>query len=373
MADLETELDPETAALLERYGFDSTLFDSLRTRLVDGQATAEHNALQGAIEPPVEGDVVALPAPGSDERERLAVLGRQAIAAGQVGCVVLAGGMATRFGGVVKAGVDALPGHSFAALKLRQIDAEARRCGGAVPTYLMSSFATHSEVTELGERYSTEAAPVHTFPQLISLRLAPDGKLFRDGDGALSPYAPGHGDLTFALRASGMLERFRQRGGRILYMSNVDNLAATLDPAVIGAHLDQGQAVTVEVVGKEDDAGGAPARVDGKLQIVEAFRFPADFDQESIPVFNTNSFVLDAEAIDRDFDLTWFAVNKKVKGEPAVQFEHLVGELTALLSTACLKVDRGGLDGRFQPAKDPEELAGRVGEIEAIMKARGGL
>ena len=43
-------------------------------------------------------------------------------------------------------------------------------------------------------------------------------------------YATGHGDLTFALRASGVLARFRAAGGKILYMSNVDNVAATLDP-----------------------------------------------------------------------------------------------------------------------------------------------
>ena len=32
---------------------------------------------------------------------------------------------------------------------------------------------------------------------------------------------------------------------------------------------------------------------------------------------------------DRDFDLTWFTVAKEVAGRKAVQFEHLVGELTS--------------------------------------------
>jgi len=48
--------------------------------------------------------------------------------------------------------------------------------------------------------------------------------------------------------------------------------------------------VTAEVVRKlPGDRGGAPARVDGSLQIVEAFRFPEGFDQDRIDVFNTNA------------------------------------------------------------------------------------
>jgi UTP--glucose-1-phosphate uridylyltransferase len=95
------------------------------------------------------------------------------------------------------------------------------------------------------------------------------------------------------------------------------------------------------------------------------------FDQDSIPVFNTNTFVLDARAIDRDFDLTWFVVEKTVEGKKVVQFERLVGELTAFLPSAFVEVARHGDDGRFQPAKDPQELAKRAPEIEALLRARG--
>jgi hypothetical protein len=88
-------------------------------------------------------------------------------------------------------------------------------------------------------------------------------------------------------------------------------------------------------------------------------------------VFNVNSFVLDAAAIDRDFPLSWFVVRKKVAGQEAIQFEHLVGELTAFLPTQCLHVDREGADGRFQPVKDPEELDRRAPRIESMLRGRG--
>jgi UTP--glucose-1-phosphate uridylyltransferase len=365
------ELDADTHALLDRYGFDQTQFLSLREQFTKGELGVDGNRIRGVVEVPQPSDLIRLPALGSPARKRLSERGSEAMRRGEVGCVVLAGGMATRFGGVVKAAVPALQGRTFLSLKLGGIRLAAEAVNAKVPAFVMTSFATDAEIRRMLPDLICPAVPASAFAQFISLRLRPDGELFREGR-AVSPYAPGHGDLTFALRRSGVLSRFLGQGGRVLYMSNVDNLAATLDPAVIGAHLESGQAVTAEVVSKDPgDAGGAPARVDGKTQIVESFRFPQTFDENQIPVFNVNSFVLDATAIDRDFPLTWFVVRKKVAGQEAIQFEHLVGELTAFVSTQCLHVDREGSDGRFQPVKDPDELTRRAPLIEAMLRARG--
>ncbi|MFW5925452.1 MAG: UTP--glucose-1-phosphate uridylyltransferase [Myxococcota bacterium] len=365
-------VDERTQTLLQRYGFDPETFATLQKRLRQGEAGAEDNRIRGTVEPPAPGDVTPLPPLGSDARDMLARRGQQAIEAGEVGAVVLAGGMATRFGGVVKASVEALDGHSFLELKVRDACSAAARAGGRVPIYLMTSFATDAKIRELIEGLQSKPCPVEAFAQSISLRLEPNGEIFYGPDGNPSPYAPGHGDLTFALRRSGVLRRFREGGGKVLYMSNVDNATATLDPAVIGAHIEWGTAVTAEVAPKEEgDKGGAPARVDGEPQVVESFRFPADFDPSSIPVFNVNSFVLDAEAIDRDFPLTWFSVTKTVGDREVIQFEHLVGELTAFLPTRFLRVERHGPDARFQPVKNPQELELRQPEIRQALEARG--
>ena len=359
------DLDEQTRAQLHPYGFDEADLGSLANRLTAG-GTATDNAVKGTLTPPAAEDVLVLPKVGSEERAALIRIGRDAIARGEVGAVILAGGMATRFGGVVKAAVPVVGEQTFLQIKLHDIDGQAKTSGGRIPTYLMTSFATHHRILEL-----IDGSDVHAFPQFVSLRLKPNGELFRETDGTLSPYAPGHGDLSFALRHHGVLKRFREAGGRYLYMSNVDNLGATLDPAVIGAHVHSGVKITCEVVRKvKGDKGGAPARVNGVPQIVEAFRFPKSFDQDSIPVFNTNSFVLDAEAIDRDFQLPFYTVEKKVDGETAIQFERLVGELTAFLPTRFLEVEREGVDARFQPVKDPEELAARLPNIEAIVKSK---
>ena len=355
------KIDAALATRLAPWGFDNSQLDGFIGRLAQA---ATSNAVTGKLTPPAPEDVRALPTPGSEEHRRLVKRGKDALAEKKVGVVILAGGMATRFGGVVKAVVPVLDDRTFLELKLDDV----RHAGEHVPVYVMSSFATHERllqhVKELG------AKNVEVFAQFVSLRLTPEGQLFKEADGDVSPYATGHGDLTFALRKSGLLAKFRAAGGTLLMMSNVDNLGATLDPAVIGAHLERGVALSAEVVRKvKGDKGGAPARLDGSPQIIEGFRFPAAFDQDSIPVFNTNTFMMDATAIDRDFALPFYKVEKKVDGATAVQFERLVGELTAFLPSTFLEVPREGVESRFLPAKDPEELASRLGTIRLVAES----
>lgn len=356
------KIDAALATRLAPWGFDNDQLDGFIARLAQANVS---NAVTGTLTPPSPEDLRELPTPGSDEHRRLSRLGKDALAANKVGVVILAGGMATRFGGVVKAVVPVLEERTFLQLKLDDV----RLVGPEVPVYVMSSFATHerllAHVSELGARN------VEVFPQFVSLRLTPEGALFKEADGDVSPYATGHGDLTFALRKSGLLAKFRAAGGTMLMMSNVDNLGATLDPAVIGAHLDRGAALSAEVVRKaKGDKGGAPARLNGAPQIIEGFRFPAGFDQDSIPVFNTNTFVMDAAAIDRDFPLPFYKVEKRVDGATAVQFERLVGELTAFLPSTFLEVPREGVESRFLPAKDPEELASRLSTIRIVTDSK---
>ncbi len=369
-------IDERTRSLLHTFGFDRETFEKLRQALRSG--VLPDNTLQQNVEPVVHSDVNPLGDLGGVARSEDFNRGVTALQDGRVGLVILAGGMATRFGGVVKATVPVVDDRTFLDLKLQDAIHIAKRHGAVVPVYLMSSFATDAPLREAITTHTVPEVPVEVFPQFISLRLTDAGELFADAEGQLSPYAPGHGDLAFALKRSGALNRFQQRGGEILLMSNVDNLTATLDPAVIGAHLRlaeaNGSAITVEVAPKHPgDKGGAPAKVNGIAQIVESFRFPPDFDQDTIPVFNTNTIVFDAAALAKDIELTWFKVNKTVGGQGVIQFERLVGELTGFVPTSFLGVQREGEDARFQPVKDPAELERRRAMIVDVLKRRGSL
>lgn len=334
-------IDPELRRLLDRYGFDETLFAQLRDRVARGEVAPDRNAVRGALEP--------LPASAYTHLdEDVRGLGDEAIARGEVAVAVLNGGMATRFGGLVKGIVPALDDRSFLEWKLR--DAVA----AGLQFVVMSSFATDAPTREfIRERRLDE--PLH-FTQSVLLRLTPDGDLFLQ-DGRPSPYAPGHGDFLPAIRRSGVLETLRERGVRTLALSNVDNLGARVDPLVVGAHLAAGRPLTAEVTRKwAGDVGGAPALVDGRPMIVEGFRFPPGFDQGSVPVFATNSFLFDLEALERDHDPTWLYVEKELDGRRAVQLETLVNELSSFVPTTYLVVPREGGRNRFVPVKQPEDL-----------------
>jgi UTP--glucose-1-phosphate uridylyltransferase len=370
LAEQIDRLPPEVARLLEEYRFDRRRFLSLAERLTSRIPT--DNRVKGAVTAPAPRDVTALPEPGSDDYQRLEQVGLEALSAGHVALVVLAGGMATRMGGVVKALVDALPGRSFLDLRLTEVAAIAKRAGRPAPLWLMTSNATDADLRAALDGL-LDGKLVAAFPQHLSIRLTPEGDLFRDGAGNFSVHAPGHGDLPGALKESGLLGSFVAAGGQLVMVANIDNLGATVEPAVVGWHLDHGAPVSCEVVEKVgSDRGGIPVRLDNRPVVLEEFRLPKGFDPATVRVFNTNTFMFDAKALNElEMDWTFFTVTKKVDDRPAVQFERLVGEVTSHLETKFLKVPRSGVGSRFLPVKDPAELQTRQPEIEAVAKARG--
>jgi UTP--glucose-1-phosphate uridylyltransferase len=370
---LEADLRALPAPLLGRlaeHHFDAEGLVRNAARLTTAGAT--DNFVKGTLAPPSPGDIVDLPEAGSAEWKRLREAGLAALAKGENALVVLAGGMATRMGGVVKALVPALPGKTFLDLRLGEQRALEKLAGRRIPLFLMTSAATTDAIRDaLGSRQDPRF--LATFPQRLSLRLTEEGELFRDENGNPSEYAPGHGDLPDALRESGILQRFLDDGGKTLTVANLDNLGATLDPVLIGLHAAHGRKVTSEVVDKlAADRGGIPVRVDGRMMVLEEFRIPPSFDPAQVRVFNTNTFHFDALSLaSLKMDWTYFVVNKKVGGRPVVQFERLVNELTSHFDTTYVRVPRTGEGSRFLPVKDYDELAARKAELELVVRSRG--
>jgi UTP--glucose-1-phosphate uridylyltransferase len=367
-----TALPAEFRQTLATCGFNAARLITLAEPLRQGVTV--DNLVKGAITPPTTDDVLQLPAPGTAEHARLTTLGQKALERGEYALVVLAGGMATRMGGVVKALVDALPGKSFLDLRLREVEVIRERYGAQPPLWLMTSQSTDQQIkAALGARRKGDE--VATFLQELSVRLTADGNVFLDSHGQPSEHAPGHGDLPDALKQSGLLERFVKRGGKTLMMTNIDNMGGTLDPLILGFHLAHGLPVTSEVVDKlGSDRGGIPVRVNDKPCVLEEFRIPPSFDPATVRVFNTNVFHFDAKALlELDMPWTFFTVTKKVDGQGVIQFERLVNEVCSVLPTKYLHLPRIGERSRFLPVKDNEELAARVPEIELIARHNGWL
>jgi len=348
------DVDAETRRVLERHAFDAETFDRLRTALIVGELTPGLNVVPGLVEAPHPTDLTSVPGPGDVGFEEALTAGTEALRVGSIATVVLAGGMATRFGGGVKAVAEAIDARSFLDVKLGETQRLANALGCTIPESLMTSFATDDAIgTHLVDRGLGE--PLR-FVQPAAPRLRPDGSLFLDTEGRPSLYGQGHGDLFATLRTSGVLDALVRAGVRSVMVSNVDNLAARVDPAIVGTHVLAGTPFTVEVVPKERDTGGAPARVDGRPRLLEAFQFPPEFDQNTVPVFNTNTSLITVEALANPGELTWLVVQKDVDGEPVIQFERLYHELSAHVATTYVVVPRSGPRGRFLPVKAPVDL-----------------
>jgi UTP--glucose-1-phosphate uridylyltransferase len=366
-------------ALLARHRFDTDRFLSLASGLQEGRAF--DNRVKESVLPPEKDDIDRLPE-HDEARARLESLGREAMRSGRVALVVLAGGMATRMGGVVKALVEVMPGQTFLDLRFAEQDAVARRVGRRPPLWIMTSHATDAPIRDALSRRSR--ADAFAFPQRLSVRVTPDGHVFLDAEGMPSLYSPGHGDAVDALRDSGLLEAFVSSGGRTVVVTNLDNLGATLDATNLGFHLASGAKVTSEVVDRRDadrgallvrrrrGGGASQSRETSRLTVLEDFRLPIGFDVSSAPVFNVNTYYFDATAlVEMQPAWTYFAVRKKVEEAEVIQFERLINEVVDWLPTRFLHVARSGKDSRFLPVKDGADLAARRHDIETIATARG--
>ena len=351
------------SSVLKKYQYPSGEIDKLIENYRKGLLNPSDNKIVGKISCPSEKDFSAIPEKNSTAYKSFYDKGMSAIMEGKLGVLVLNGGMATRFGGVVKGIVEVYGGMSFIELKVK----DAFRISQEIRFFIMNSFATEKSTLEFIENknYFGRKERIKTFSQYAAPRITENGQLFFNEDEKKQYYGPGHGDLPYCFRNSGLLDEFIIGGGKYIFFSNVDNLGARVDPAILGFHINSGSELTAEVAIKSPgDEGGAPAIVNRRLQMVEGFSFPEGFDSSKISVFNCSTYWADASAFKKDFNLPWYTVEKTVEGAKVVQFEHLAGDMTRFFKTEYLIVPR---DERFYPIKKPQDLADNRDRIKALL------
>jgi UTP--glucose-1-phosphate uridylyltransferase len=352
--------------------YDRDLFEQLVTNFRRGALREASETHEESYRPVQPEELPALPAPGTSEHRSCLECGGDALARGELATVILAGGAGTRFGGQVKALVPVLEGWTFLDFKLGY----SRQVGRpALPTAVMTSPLTAEPIAQHVARH-WPVDWVFMFQQQVLPRIRANGEPVRDAHGNLSMTPAGHGDFYAALKRTGLGERLYSRNVRHLFFSNVDNLAATVDPVVLGYHLLQGKAMTIEVTSRVSphgdlDAGGAPVQVDDRLILQEKV------ESARHPLLSTNNFTFDLEELlNRTVELPFRVVRKNVQGEEVLQFETVSGEVTGLmecgkpvLSSTFVRVPReNARSSRFEPVKTRADLPRVVERLRARLE-----
>ncbi|MFV0348287.1 MAG: UTP--glucose-1-phosphate uridylyltransferase [Halodesulfovibrio sp.] len=222
--------------------------------------------------------------------------------------IKLNGGLGTSMGMTyAKSLITVRDGQSFLEIIVRQTRALTQLCGKDVPLALMNSFSTDADTADALRKLDAEdmipnCFMQHKFPKVDRTTLLPAEYPESRGH-EWNP--PGHGDLYSALALSGLLDKLLKAGRRYAFISNSDNLGATLDTRILGYIAEEGIPFLMEAAPRtvSDRKGGHLARMpEGGLILRELAQCPSDDldkfqDIERYGLFNTNNIWVDLKAL----------------------------------------------------------------------------
>ena len=185
-----------------------------------------------------------------------------------------------------------------------------------------------------------------------------------------------------------------------LLVHNIDTLGANADPALLGLHIREQKAMTVEVITRKlDDRGGGLAKINGQLRLVEGMALPDEKIEFDLSYYNTNTFWIDIDKLLATFGLNrddlfntgkvrqavyrmasrmpTYVTIKEVKKRwgkgqedifPTTQFEKLWGDMTVIPELSCSYINVPRMRG--QQLKEVSQLDGwlRDGSKDYIEK-----
>lgn len=248
------------------------------------QATDEDQELKALAERAVPPPAIRL-ARSADETRAAELRGAEALRQGRLAVVLVAGGQGTRLGSDDPKGMYAIgpvSGSSLFRILLEKVLAVGRRFGVTIPTYVMTSDATHHKTAEYLSQEQGFGICAHDLTIVCQGNMpavdAATGRLLLATPGSLALSPDGHGGLLAALRASSALDDMRRRGVDLVFYLQVDNpLVQVCDPEFIGHHLIAGSQLSTQVVAKQAaaDRVGCVVAVDGRLRIIEYSDLPS--------------------------------------------------------------------------------------------------
>ncbi len=268
---------------------------------------------------------------------------------------------------------------TFLDLIARQVLRLRARTGGMAPRFLlMNSFSTSEDTRAhlaahqpgLGDPAGLELMQ-NRVPKVLASDFSP---LHWPAQPDLEWCPPGHGDIYACLLGSGWLDRLLAEGVRYAFVSNADNLGATLDETLLGWFASSGQAFAMEVTRRTaaDRKGGhlARRRSDGRLLLRESAQCPKDDeaafqDIDRHQFFNTNNLWIRLDRLRDELRRHYglmplpIIINKKT-ADPRDPATPAVLQLETAMGAAieCFP-DAGAIDvprTRFAPVKTTADL-----------------
>lgn len=162
---------------------------------------------------------------------------------------------------------------------------------------------------------------------------------------------------------SGLVDTLINEGKEYIFVSNVDNLGATVDAKILQLLIEQKVDYCMELTDKTraDIKGGTLISYDGKVKLLEVAQVPSKYLDEfksvkKFKVFNTNNIWLNLNALKKLFDsleLDIIPNPKTVGGKKVLQLETAIGAAMSFFENPIgVNVPRS----RFLPVKTTSDL-----------------
>lgn len=261
---------------------------------------------------------------------------------------------------------------SFLDLTVQQLEHLNKTYNTNVPLVLMNSFNTDDDIQKIIRKYKGLQVEIYTFnqscyPRINRESLLPIAKDANVHKNLEAWYPPGHGDFYESFSNSGLLQKFVSQGFEYCFLSNIDNLGATVDVNILNFlnSCSSPPEFVMEVTDKtrSDVKGGTLIQYENKLRLLEIAQVPKEHVDEfksikKFKFFNTNNLWVKLDAIERvlkgDLNLEIIVNNKTIdKNVNVIQLETAVG-------AAMKNFNRGlGINvprSRFLPVKKTSDL-----------------
>ena len=335
--------------LLAEHGFDRVHHEQLQADLRAGRIGLAQNRLpvSSRIEDVEPGDLLDATRPLP---ERYTEIGMEALAAGRVAVVSLAGGVGSRWtkgAGVVKAlnPFCRLRGRhrSFVEVHLAKSRRVGRSVGVLPPHIFTTSYLTHHAIeSHLAEaaHYGYEGRLDLSPGRAIGLRMIPmerdlrfaweempqqllderaqkvreglhatliqwarqagEGGDYTDNLPMQCLHPVGHWYEIPNLLRNGVLAALLHERPQLRYLMvhNIDTAGAGLDPALLGYHIEEEAALTTEVIARQlDDRGGGLGRINGRARLVEGLALPDEESESRLSYYNSATYWIDLDRL----------------------------------------------------------------------------